>query len=90
MTETKTTGFKAFKNVFPKMDCVMGTRSGIRSIPNPSRNIFYRLAVALGLIPKTTFINMVVFKDRLYIATNYGVFLKDDKDVFHPMRFEND
>lgn len=87
---TKTIGFKAFKNFSPKMDCMIGKRSGPKRIPNPSRNIFYRLAIKIGFIPQTTFINMVVHKDRLFIATNYGVFWKDDKDVFHPVRFENE
>lgn len=90
MDKTVTTEVKAFKNSFPKSDCMMQTRSGLKKIPNPSRNIFYRFAVKIGLIPQTTFINMVVYKDRLFIATNYGVFWKDDTDVFHPVRFEND
>lgn len=78
------------KNFFPSTSGFMGTRSGIKPIPNPRRSIFYRLGVKLGLIPQTTFINMVVFQDRLFVATNYGVFWKDDKDVFHPLRFENE
>ena len=78
------------KNFFPKVCGLIGTRSGIKRMPNPSRNIFYRLAVKVGLIPQTTFVNMIVHQDRLYIATNHGVFWKDSNDVFHPVRFEND
>lgn len=82
------TNWISYLKVFPKSSHMMGTRSGIKRVPNPSRSIFYRLCATLGLIPKTTFINMVVFDNRLFIATNHGVFWKDEKDVFHPLRFE--
>ena len=81
--------FKGIKNTFPKMGCTMGVRSGLKAIPNPSRSLFYRIGVKLGLIPETTFVSMAVYQDRLFVATNYGVFWKDDKDVFHPLKFEN-
>ena len=79
-----------FKNEFPNAPGMIGTRSGMKLMPTPCRSIIYRIGVKLGIIPATTFVNMVVFQDRLFIATNYGVFWKDDKDVFHPMRFENE
>lgn len=81
---------RVFKNFFPNPSGLVGRHSGIKRMSNPSRNIFYRLAVKIGLIPQTTFVNMIVFQDKLYIGTNQGVFWKDDEDVFHPVRFESE
>lgn len=82
-------GMKSFKNFFPNPKGLIGTRSGVKRMPNPSRGIFYRIGVKLGFIPETTFINLIIFNGILFAATNYGVFYKDEKDVFHPLKFED-
>ena len=30
---------------------------------------------------------MCIFQDRLYLATERTVYVKDDKDIFHPLSF---
>jgi hypothetical protein len=78
---------KQFKNFLPSPCGVIDTRPGFKAMPLPNSGLFHRIGVKLGIIPEVTYINMIIFEDSLFVATNYGVFRKDENDVFHPLKF---